>query len=148
MPRLNASQSTRVFTWKAKPTINFSIIPPVRNQWYTILNVIAGCKLYTLRVYHVNDLTIDQDVELEITIDDLAVGGGSNTLASSVDHFFYAPPLTLMPDQYQTPASCLVGNLVAPIEFTNVLIRARITSVLGANPELQVDVVYETLEQI
>ena len=61
--------SLLTFIWKVKDTIADSRTPPVKNVWYTVLNVDGGNKLRFVTIAQENDEVADKSLNVEFTID-------------------------------------------------------------------------------
>lgn len=142
MPRLNASQSTRIFQWLLKPYVDDDRIPPVQNTWYTVLNVASGgCKPQWIRLFQTNDEAAAKNLDVEITVDGVLM---VNSVAAAAKGFYYVYPV------YWNQILVSAVGVATPfnLEGHAVRVRYRITSALGTNEEIQCTVDYETWEQV
>ncbi|MCJ7560124.1 hypothetical protein MUO79_05845, partial [Candidatus Bathyarchaeota archaeon] len=97
MPRLNASQSTRVFTWARRPPIRIDLAPPLFNTLYPILQSSGGFRLRYLRYQQQNDEVAAKDLTLEGFIDGEVVNSLVGADSGGVNDYFL---LTVLDNQW------------------------------------------------
>lgn len=149
MPRLNASQSTRIFQWKTQVQIENDLLPPVLDNWYTLLNVNGGARIKLLRFFQANDELGAKDIEWQITHDDIFVDGGFplvNNVMSSAYLIGARGDLDLAIDAIENPFS--IDALGEAYSCHSFLFRYRIHTACGTNQELLIIVDYDLWEQI
>ena len=127
-------------------TVEQSLVPPVLNQWYTILDA-YDVRLLQVRVQQTNTEAAAKDLEVRWTIDGV-VYFCTFTPASGTNVHVYR---TIAPSAGGTnglwnSATGYLAHYYTDLRGQHVKIEFRITAALGTNQTLLGRVNYETLE--
>lgn len=159
MPRLNGSQSTRIFQWRHQPLLLQDLIPPVLNAWVDILPLTnGGVKALYLKFVQSNDEALAKDVEVRLTLDGMAPIVSTVSIANNEN--WYAFPnwdgLTIHLElAFQTgvgePWVMGLSNNATQNELliaNSMRIEFRIVTALGTNQVLNVQMLHQTWSEV
>jgi hypothetical protein len=152
MPRINASQSTRIFQWQNKPEIDLDMIPPVLDAWYIPLLITqGGLRIREIQLYWTNDAKATQNIEWLGLIDGLIVSG-AQTLDAGTPYYGYltftkGDVLSLIfIKATKTPFSEEGKTDLFTAHSWNLAFRCH--SALGVNPEFEMIIHYQTWSEV
>ena len=121
--------------------------PIVQNTWYVALVPTSNVKAYYLIIEQTNDGAAAEDIEVELTIDNVAQVGSTN-MASGTVHYVFLGINGTSGAVATSPRQLLSLDLdqSAPLETRSLGIRVRQTSAVDVtSAQIEVNMVYEVL---
>jgi len=146
MPRINASQSTRIFQWKRQADITINLTPPIKNTVNTIFDKSSGVRIISFRLLQLNTEASAQDIAASINIDDGAFSGSCVLALNSGSYYWLYPNIGITQLAYNTESVFIPffwNKLAEFAEGHRIVLTNTMTSDGGTAQELRAIIVWD-----
>jgi len=158
MPRLNGSQSTRIFQWMRRPLITDQHAPPINDHWYEVLNQGHGARIHYIWINQGNTEAAAKSIAIQIVIEGVIHGTATNLDSDDTARYYhYMECDTVRCSVKNNEVICGYAikdgfaNVIAYSEFLsahNIVINYKIASPNGTAQTMRCIVEYDTWEQV